>query len=319
MKVTVIQPGILTTVQDTGRIGYKSQGVVTGGALDGFAHRVSNWLVGNEETCATLEITMGGLQLLFEEKGWVAVGGHGVKVFINNKPVDCWRTLAMPAGGVLKIQYTGTGCRSYLAVQGGWEVPLVLNSFSTYLPAGWGGYQGRPLKKEDILNTGAVKKAVLYSGNWAIAASTILPYAASVVVRAMHGPEWLQFTHDSRALFFDNPLPVLPQSNRMGYRVAAKMKKSVAGEMLSTAVCAGTIQALPDGNMVIMMNDGPTTGGYPRLAQVVEPDIALCAQLLPGNTIEFKHVNIETAEEIYLNYQKQMEELKQYIFKRLYA
>lgn len=301
-----------------GRTGFRAEGVVSGGAMDSFAHQVSNWLACNETDCASLEITMGGLQLYFDETRWIALAGCGVQAFINDIPADCWRPLQVQAGSILKIQYNGNGCRSYLAINGGWKVKKLLDSYSTYLPAGWGGYEGRALKKGDQLFADEKSAESCKPARWAVARSALLPYKNNCVVRIIEGAEWHRFTQESRNHIHQDYFPVLPQSNRMGYRLQSNMQKSNTAEMLSTAVCAGTIQALPDGNMVLLMKDAPTTGGYPRIAQVVESDISLIAQLVTGNNIRFTPVSIAQAEEIYLTYQEQMHKLKEFITNRLY-
>lgn len=318
MAVQVLQPGILTTLQDLGRTGFRSQGVVCSGAMDTFAHNTANWLAGNETDCATLEITMGSLQLLFEQDCHIAVTGPGIQVFINNHPVNCWQPLHISSGNNLHIQYTGKGCRAYLAVYGGWKTEPVLNSYSTYLPAGWGGYKGRSLLKGDLLLLNKISPGSLLQKRWSIAPAALPFYSTQPQVRVVKGAEWELFTDESKTLLLQKAHPVLPQSNRMGYRLQCSLKRISAGEMLSAAVCPGTIQALPDGNMVLLMRDSPATGGYPRIGQVLEADLSLPAQLVSGNTIRFKEVSPDEAEEIYLNYQTQMGQLKTHILNRLY-
>jgi antagonist of KipI len=319
MAVRVVHPGVFTTVQDLGRNGYRMQGVVTGGAMDTVAHQVANWLVGNAGSLATLEVTMGGLQLFFEADTWIAVGSYGCTLLLNKEPAGCWRLLQVKAGSSLQLQYNGNGCRSYVAIRGGWEVPLLLNSRSTYLPARWGGYEGRALQKGDLLETGAAAAFAGAQPGWSVALSALPACNAHPVVRVLQGPEWKWFSKNSRQQFTTQALPVLPQSNRMGYRLQAAMQREKTQELLSTAVCPGTIQALPDGNLVLLMNDAPATGGYPRIAQVIIPDLPLCAQLVSAHTIRFETITLAQAEEIYLTYQQQLQDLQQQIIKRLHS
>lgn len=318
MAVQVLQAGILTTLQDVGRFGHRAQGVVTGGAMDSFAHQVSNWLAGNADDCATLEITMGGLQLIFEEKSWIALTGNGFNAFINDTPVNNWSPLLIQAQSLLKIQYTGKGCRAYLAINGGWKADFLLNSYSTYLPGGWGGYKGRPIKKGDRLEYCVTSSSLFKAHRWTIAPSALLPYGDNCLIRVTEGPEWNLFTNDSKNEFNQSWLSILPQSNRMGYRLHSNIRRTHSGEILSTAVCPGTIQVLPDGNLVLLMKDAPATGGYPRIAQVVETDIPLIAQMITGNSLRFTTVTLRQAEEIYLTYQQKMQKLQEYITNRLY-
>jgi antagonist of KipI len=319
MAVRVIHPGVFTTVQDLGRHGYRVQGVVTGGAMDTVAHQVTNWLAGNDGSLATLEVTMGGLQLLFETDTWIAVGSYGCTVILNNEPAGCWRPLQVSAGSILQLHYEGNGCRSYIAIHGGWDVPVLLNSRSTYLPARWGGYEGRALLKGDVLQAGSSAGFAGTQSRWSVALSALPTCSHHPVVRVLQGPEWKWFSKNSRQQFITEALPVLPQSNRMGYRLQAAMQREQLQELLSTAVSPGTIQALPDGNLVLLMNDAPATGGYPRIAQVITPDLPLCAQLVSGNTLRFETISVAQAEEIYLTYHQQLQDLQQQISKRLYG
>lgn len=319
MAAEILQPGMLTTIQDLGRSGHRSQGVVLSGAADGFAHRISNWLVGNDERQATLEITMGGLEILFHQATIVALSGYGIQAFLNNSSIDCWRSIRVRANDRLKTVYIGHGSRSYLAVAGGWQVPMVLGSFSTYASAGWGGFEGRALRKGDVLafsNPAFTKKI---NTSFSIAPAGLPAYSSSPAIRIIKGPEWHWCTNESQHQFLNTTHAVLPQSNRMGYRLNARMLRSYGGELLSTAVSPGTLQVLPDGNLVLMMNDAPATGGYPRLAQVIEADLCLCAQLIPTNKIQFVAIGPDEAEEIYVSYHQQLHQLKQSIFQRLYA
>lgn len=316
MAAELIQPGMLTTVQDLGREHYRAQGVVLSGAADGFAHRAANWLVGNHENLPTLEVSLGGLELVFQQATVVAVTGYGVQASLDTLAIDCWKPIPIRAGNRLKITYRGIGSRSYLAVAGGWEVPCVLGSYSTYASAGWGGFQGRALRKGDLLRFPPPPHLHL---GFSIASSALPAYSATPVIRVMKGPEWDWFTPESQHQFLEETLLILPQSNRMGYRLQAQMQRLQNKELLSTAVSPGTIQGLPDGHLVLMMNDAPATGGYPRVAQVVEADLCLCGQLVPGNRIRFVAVTPAEAEEIYVSYQQRLQLLKQRIFQRLHA
>ncbi|PQA59653.1 hypothetical protein C5O19_08475 [Siphonobacter curvatus] len=318
MIARVVKAGVLTTVQDLGRAGYRSQGVVVGGAMDGFAHRISNSLVGNSAEWATLEVTFGGLELYFEAESWIAITGHGVAVRIDGTEADCWRPLRIAAGSRLQLAYTGQGCRSYVAIRGGWQVPEVLGSYSTYLPAGWGGYEGRALRTGDVLTYGQNLPPLHPSLNWSLAPAALPAYQTHPTVRVIRGPEWGFFTPESQRAFSRQSHEVLPQSNRMGYRLEARMQKLRTTELLSTAVTAGTIQVLPDGNLVVLMNDAPTTGGYPRIAQVIEPDLSVMAQLVRGNQVQFSLLSPEQAEDKYVQYQEFTRNLEETLVQRLH-
>ncbi|WP_307143991.1 biotin-dependent carboxyltransferase family protein [Siphonobacter sp. SORGH_AS_1065] len=316
MAIEIIQAGVLTTLQDLGRSGYRAQGVVLSGAMDGFAHRVANWLVGNDENQPTLEITMGGLEIVFHEPALIALGGFGVRAFLNQSPMDCWKSTAVQPRDRLKVMYAGYGCRSYLAVAGGWQISEVLGSYSTYASAGWGGFRGRALRKGDQI---AFTPKPSPQASWSIASSALPEYSSNPKVRVIEGPEWDWFTQESQRHWLEENHSVLPQSNRMGYRLKAALERSHTGELLSTAVSPGTLQVLPDGNLVLLMNDAPATGGYPRIAQVIEADLCICAQLTTGNEVRFVRISAAEAEEIYVSSHQHLQLLKQSIFQRLYA
>ena len=332
MGLNILTPGLLTTVQDGGRWGYQKEGVIVSGAMDSVALRIGNILLGNKENEAALEITLKGPEIYFEADLLIALTGADLSPNINGKAVKMWRPTLVKNGSTLSFGRPLLGCRAYLAVAGGFDVPEVLGSSSTYLRAGLGGWKGRALKAGDLIpakGKGATSASLLRSigispgeGNFVQAKWTPSPYLYpaynhSPTIRALPGPEYKWFSRESRGTFWSSEFQLTPQSDRMGARlkgpaIAPKEKK----ELLSTAVTFGTVQLPPDGNPIILMADRATTGGYPRLAQIASADLAVLAQLPPGKTVKFKKVSLQEAgqlliqQEQYINVIKRALQLK---------
>jgi len=310
MTVHVSDGGFFTTVQDLGRWGFQKDGVSVGGAMDSVASRLANFLVGNEGHEATLEITMVGPTLHFAIETIVAICGGDFSCMLNEKPVSLWRPIHIHAGDVLKIGACRQGYRGYIAVAGGWQVPLVMNSRSTDRKAAIGGYNGRPLKKGDEFFLPAF--ADLPSLHWGI------PYWAhsytkgkQKTVRVVEGPEYSLFTPESRELFFSSMYEVTVQSDRMGYRMYGnKLEMCNVRDMVSEAVTFGTIQVPPSGQPIVLMADRQTTGGYPRIAQVIAVDLPTLAQARPGEYIRFQRTTWQEAERLYVQREHDMRRWK---------
>jgi antagonist of KipI len=289
MEVRVLRSGMLSTVQDLGRPGLRAAGVPVGGAMDAFALRVANLLVGNEENAAGLEMTRVGAELELGEDAVVAVTGA------NAGGLAPWRPHLLKAGARIQWGQFTAGCRAYLAVAGGFDVPEVLDGRGTYLRAGWGGWQGRALRNGDIL-TIAPTGRTLVAGNWHIDPRILPAYAPSPTLRVLKGaqagefnPQWLQTDFE-----------VHPQSDRMGIRLAgAPLVRAVATELESTAVAPGTVQVPPDGQPIVLAADAQTIGGYPQLAHVISVDLPLLAQLRPGDRVRFAEVSLAEAHRLF--------------------
>jgi len=303
VTIRILRPGLHTTVQDLGRYGLQHLGVVPGGAMDTVAHRLANALVGNDSGAATLECTVVGPELVFEQAALVALSGAvfdsavGGEVFPQNRPV------LLPAGARLRVGNALRGARGYLAVAGGIAVPAVLGSRSTYVPAGYGGFQGRALRAGDVLPLEA-DAAAFAAGRFARLKNTragprfettgwrIHPMTLSsedtLTVCTMEGRHAAQFDSASIAAFHGVTWKVSQDSNRMGYRlVGPALVRRSRQELLSEPTCLGTVQAPSDGSPIVLMADHQTTGGYPKIAEVAGADIPLLAQLAPGAMLRF--------------------------------
>ncbi|NGQ93670.1 biotin-dependent carboxyltransferase family protein [Brevibacillus sp. SYP-B805] len=326
MTLTIVKPGLLTTIQDLGRYGFQKFGVPVSGAMDPFALRIANLLVGNEEGQAALEITLQGPTLRVESDALLAVTGADLGATINGQPFPCWRPVLIKQGSVLAFGTARTGCRAYLAVAGGFDVPLVMASRSTYLRGRLGGLQGRALQAGDVLKADSPSAAALSlmdllaagppgrlhaAAAWGVGAEILADYTQRRIFRVMPGSHYAHFTAESRQDFWRKAFRVTPQSDRMGYRLAGPVLRAAAPlELLSEAVACGTIQVPPDGNPIILTADRQTTGGYPRFGQIATADMPILAQVRPGEEIRFVEITLPEAERLYLDRERKIAELK---------
>jgi len=277
--IEVIRAGLLITVQDLGRRGYRHLGVGQGGALDPVALTVGNRLVGNEANTAGLEITVGSVvRLGFHVSTSIALTGADVSADLDGEPVwHGWRT-PVREGQTLTLAVPRFGMRAYLAVAGGIDVPPVLGSRSTDLNAGFGGLAGRALQDGDTLPLGSATPPTERKG-------IKLP-AWDSVARAIPGPEYDRFKREAQQAFWQTEWKVSAHSNRMGYRLLGPaLTCANARDLLSHAVLPGTVQVPPNGQPIVLLADAQTTGGYPRIAAVIEADLWKLAQVRLGATL----------------------------------
>jgi len=287
MEVILLKPGWFTSVQDLGRTGQRGSGVPLSGAMDPVALRIANLLVGNPETSAALEVTLGGAELSFPDGAVVAVCGA------EYTDVPAWRPFALAPGEMLKLGECTRGYRGYVAVRGGLDAPSVLGSRSTYLRGGWGGWEGRKLEAGDRLPIG--KARPLTAGIPGLAASwSLLPaYTSEPILRVIEGAQASWYGPALGAATYK----VLPQSDRMGLRLGGPKLVAKGGkELLSSGVVPGTVQVPPDGQPIVLGADAQTIGGYPRAAQVVAVDLPVVGQLRPGDTLKFRPITLAEAQ-----------------------
>ena len=317
MSLRIVQPGLLTTVQDRGRHGLQHIGVVPCGAMDPVALELANGLVGNRPDEAVLEITVLGPEIAFESDALIALCGAQMDARLGGQPMPANRPVFVSKGTVLNARRTTLGSRAYLAVAGGIALPPVLGSRSTYLPAKFGGLQGRALRAGDSLplveNVASLsqkryeslrnKKDIaglrtLRTVSWSAPALT-LPAREPIVIHAMEGRHHALFDAAARRAFFEATWKVTPDSNRMGFRLAGPVLARVeAGEILSEPACLGTVQVPANGLPIALMADHQTTGGYPKIAEIAAADVPRLAQLAPGGTVQFARCTLEQAGEL---------------------
>lgn len=327
MSIRILKPGLLATVQDLGRFGLQKVGVPVGGAMDAGAARAANLLVGNDEGEAVLELTLGGTELLLEEDGLLAVCGADVEAEADGVPLPFWRPVLVRKDVKIKFGVCRSGCRSYVAIWGGLDVPERLGSRSTYLRGGFGGHEGRALKAGDTLRAKAARKlsvslreslpAIPFgrgfaAASWHAAHFAVASHPEETVIRAMPGAHFPLLTEESQSELFGGTFRIGIQSDRMGCRLESTHKLQLRQplELLSEAVAAGTVQLPPDGNPIVLLADRQTTGGYPRIAHVASVDIPVFAQLKPGDRFRFEAVTQREAERLYFASERDLRLLK---------
>ena len=285
----VVRAGMFTTVQDLGRTGHRAEGVPLSGAADALALRLANLLVGNPETAAGLEFTLIGPELEFAHDSIVALAG--------GQPGDlpCWQPFVVRSGTRLKVGPLRNGCRGYLAVAGGIEVPPVLGSRSTYVRAGFGGLSGRRLRDGDTLPVPATERTL--AGHWHIDERILPAYTEAPTLRIVPGAQAGDFDPG----WMDGEFEVRSQSDRMGVRLAGSpLIRRNARELTSAPVAPGTVQVPPDGQPIVLLADAQTIGGYPQVAHVIAFDLPLMAQVKPGGRVRFRLVPHAEAQRLAL-------------------
>ena len=302
--VTVLQPGLLTTVQDAGRWGHQDLGVSVAGPMDYVAHRLANALVGNGQQAATLEVTWLGPELRIEQETRFAVTGADLHVTLDGADVPLGVPLRCCTGSVLCFGERRAGARAYVAFDGGVAVPRVLGSRATHLPSGFGGIGGRQLTAGDRVPLGdppsdvashLVDPEVAHSGAGAAGATgetaaQQVRSAGGARLRVLPGPQLAESGPTALEALQRTRYTVSPQSNRMGYRLAGDvhMPGVSRGDMVSESTFVGGVQLPPSGEPILLMADRQTSGGYPQIAVVITADLPLAGQLGPGDWIEFE-------------------------------
>lgn len=309
----ILEGGLLTTVQDLGRYGYQKIGVTPSGAMDPFSLRVANILVGNPEGAAAQEITLQGPGVEFTSDTLIALTGADASPRISDVDIPMFRAVAVRRGSILTFGRATSGCRVYLAVAGGIDVPVVMGSRSTHLRAHIGGYEGRSLRTGDDLSIGTPTSIATATMAKAISDGGPMPFSLSDrylemddprsalprrPIRCVRGPHFDAFSEADKRSFLGAPFEVSTDADRMGYRIAGPRLSSVQDEsLISSAVTTGAIQVPPGGEPIVLMADRQTTGGYPIVAQVITADLRFVAQMRPGDELTFAEVGISEAHE----------------------
>ncbi len=310
MSLLIQKPGILTTVQDLGRRHHRRFGVNPTGAMDHAAARLSNIMLGNEERSPVIEIHFPAPEIAFETDCVVAIAGGDFMPVLNDAPVENWRSFVVEKESILRFTRKIAGNRSYLAVKGGLNIRPWLESSSTNLTAGVGGYHGRRLETGDRLGVKSPGADRRFSGR-RIAASLIPLYRPFPTVRIIPGAEFESLGAENHELLENENFTVSNNSNRMGFRLTGSpIRHSPGSGMLSSAVDYGTIQLLPDGQLIVLMVDHQTTGGYPRIAHVISRDLPLIAQLGAGDKVAFHLVDLAHAEHLALEFELELNLLR---------
>ena len=292
----VHRSGLFTTIQDLGRYGHQRYGVSVSGAMDRTALRIGNRLVGNPDGAASLEVTLQGPELELTGNAIVAITGGDLSPTLNGHSIPMWSPVAAREGDLLRFGRRRRGCRSYVCVSGGIDVPAVFGSRSTDVRAGIGGLGGRRLVKGDYAFFGKVAGETPGSPSRQLPSSALPMYLAVPVLRVILGPQAERFSPIAMELFFNNPYLISADSDRMGFRLdGPPILHRRPGKLISDATAAGTIQVPSDQRPILLMADCQTTGGYPKIASVIAVDMAQAGQLAPGDRIRFNPIGAEEA------------------------
>lgn len=302
MSVSVIKPGVLSSLQDAGRPGHAALGMGRSGAMDLPAWQLANALVGNHHGEAAIECTLVGPTLRFEKAVVIALTGAMMAAHVGEQTIPMWTCCRLPAGSVLRLGGVRTGCRTYLAVRGGFDVASQLGSRSSDLHARIGHADGRPLAAGDTLPIGtAVPLSGLPIGNsvrllnWGIDPQPWLDFAHRPLA-LLHGSHWSQLDETSQQKLFAEPFLLSKNSNRTASRLdghTLHLREPL--ELISEATLPGTLQLPPSGQPIALLAEAPVTGGYPRIGQIAAVDLSRLAQLRPGDTVCFRETTLDEA------------------------
>lgn len=288
IHIQVVKPGWLSTVQDLGRYGYQQYGVSVAGAMDLFSATVANRLVGNPDDTAVLELTLKGPELEFEGDSRIAITGADLSPTIDGTRAPLWECIGISRGSRLCFGTARTGARSYLAIAGGIDVPLVLGSRSTHCASETGGFNGRSLRQGDVLHTGRPLQSAESLMGKRFPDQLIPRYEKSATLRIIPGPQQNLFPATALATLTGSSYRITSESNRMGYRLAgSRIIQKGSSHFISDCTTMGALQIPADGQPILLMADRQTTGGYPKIAVVISADLRLAAQSAPGDTVTF--------------------------------
>lgn len=307
----------MDTIQDLGRYGWQHLGVNPGGAMDKLSAQIANILVGNNRQEAVIEMHFPAAAFFFEQPSMIAISGADFSATVNGEEVPSYRPILVNKYSILQFHRVEKGARAYLAVHGGLDIPLWLNSRSTHLKAETGGHKGRVLQKDDEIR---LRKPVDLCPLLGKKEFEILPWKTdsnwgddnhAKEILALPGNEWERLTGQSKEIFFDRAFLITNQSDRMGYRLRSEpLVTMVDEEVVSSPVSFGTVQLLPDGQLIVLMADHQTAGGYPRIAHVISAHHSRLAQMKPGDLFIFRFTDQSTAEQLLLKQHQHLLQLQ---------
>lgn len=310
MSITVLNPGLLTTIQDHGRVGYQQFGVSVSGAMDPHRASLANILVGNPRGAGVVEYTFMPPQLQFHTDCIFALTGGDFGLTLDGVPLPNDTALLARSGQILKGGMAKTGCRGYFAVAGGFSLPQVMGSQSTLVRAQIGGIDGRALVKGDVLPL-AKPQVTIVNGEKRCAPDPVIS-ADLHYLRVVLGPQEDYFTDEGLTDFLSEAYTVTANSDRMGYRLEGKaVQHKEGGDIISDGISFGAIQIPSDGKPIMMMADRQTTGGYTKIATVISADFQILGQLKPGDKVAFATVPIQVAQELLLREKAMLNHLDQ--------
>lgn len=301
----VIHPGILTTIQDLGRWGYMKYGIPQSGVADRFSAQVANWLVGNAEGAALLEVTLYRLELLVLNNLEIAITGADLMPHLNGAPISMWVNINLKEGDRLVFKGRRSGLRAYLAVRGGLNGPEFLGSRSVFSR----GLMGQPLRAGDILEIAEINKE--QEGQKSLPGYLLPSYSGKDFLRVILGPQEDRFTPKGINTFLASIYRVSSQSDRMGYRLAGpEIEHARGADIISEPIAQGAIQVPGDGLPIILLWDAQVSGGYTKIASVISADHNYLAQVMPGDSLRFKEVSLSEAHEALKKEKAILQEIK---------
>ncbi len=293
----VIKPGFQSTIQDLGRFGFSHLGISASGAADAVSLRIGNLLLGNDQNLSALEMTLIGGEFFFDSETIVAITGSDFRPMVDGNPIPLWTSISVKAGQALQFGMTQAGARCYLCIKGGFEIDNILGSSSTHIIAGIGGYKGRALMKGDEIN---------FAGNnfknfnsLKIKNEVVAEIMNNQKIFVTNASQTEYFTKETLNLFSSSAYLVSEETNRMGLRLTGPMLTNINNkDIITEGVSLGAIQVSHDGNPIILFVEHQTTGGYPKIANVISAHFHKVGQLRPRDEIRFSFVSIEKAYEM---------------------
>jgi antagonist of KipI len=311
MSILIKKEGLLATIQDLGRNGFRRFGINPNGVMDKTSVRLINILLQNDENEAVIEMHFPAPEILFEETAIFALGGADFGANLDNKPIENWQIWNAEKGSTLKFTDKIKGTCAYLSIQGGFKLKTWLNSASTNLTAEIGGFEGKKLQQNDRISFNHKPQTTNHKPNAKISNSLIPFYSKFPTVRIIESTETELLTAFSQELLLKTCFTITLNSNRMGFRLQGEPLYLLNDkELVSSAVNFGTIQLLPDGQMIILMADHQTTGGYPRIAHVIPTDLPLLAQLGANDKVAFHLISLQEAENLLIEFENNLNFLK---------
>ena len=311
MSIKILRPGICSTIQDLGRTGYRSMGIGPGGVMDFFAATSANYLAGNDEHQPVIEMHLPAASICFTTPAIICIAGANFDARINDVPIEMFQPVFVEKNAVLSFKKNISGARVYLSVHKGMEAEKWLGSYSTHLKIMAGGYKGRLLQKDDIISINAVSHHLHIKKIRVSPTALDKLYNNQSAIRCIAGPQWHLLKTESQKNILQAAFTVSNQSDRMGYRLTGNnchLQNPV--ELISSPVTVGTVQLLPDGQLIILMADHQTTGGYPNIATIIAADLPRLAQLPINSQLHFQLVSLQHAEDMLLSVHQLLAEIK---------
>lgn len=309
--IEVVKAGFNSLIQDDGRYGYQEFGMPISGVMDFDSYRLANWLVGNNINTEILEITLIGPELKFHVDTVIGITGADISPKIDGAAVLLHKTISIKKGSVLSFGKLKNGCRCYLAISGGLGITQIMGSKSTYSYANLGGLDGGKINIGDVFRIKTSQNETMLS----VPDILLRNLHTTMPVRVLEGPEFDWFLEKDKECFFRNEFVVSSSSNRMGYRMEGVVLDVPEKELISSGVINGTVQVPNSGKPIVLLSDAQTTGGYPRIANVIKSDLSIFAQLKPGDRIRFRKVTLAEAQANYYNRETELQQLFEKVLK----